>query len=62
MRLEEAVRTGRALFGEFKFTEEEQRLFTEGVESLTAGQAHALAASYGFSGHHSVLDQLSGES
>jgi hypothetical protein len=32
MRLEEAVRTGRALFGEFKFTEEEQRLFTEGVE------------------------------
>ena len=56
MRLEEAVRTGRALFGEFKFTEEEQRLFTEGVESLTAGQARALAASYDFSRHRSVLD------
>ncbi|HEU4342298.1 MAG TPA: methyltransferase [Candidatus Binatia bacterium] len=56
MRLEEAVRTGRALFGEFRFTEEEQRLFTEGVESLTAGQARALAANYDFTRHRSVLD------
>ena len=55
-RLEEAVRTGRAIFGEFKFTDEEQQLFTEGVEALTAGQARALAESYDFSRHRSVLD------
>ena len=56
IRLEEAVRTGQAIFGEFKFTDEEQQLFTEGVESLTAGQARALAESYDFSRHRSVLD------
>ena len=55
-RLEEAVRTGRAIFGEFNFTDEEQQLFSEGVESLTAGQARALAESYDFSRHRSVLD------
>src|SRR4026208_1336903 len=56
IRLEEAVRTGQAIFGEFKFTDEEQQLFTEGVESLTAGQARALAESYDFGRHRSVLD------
>jgi SAM-dependent methyltransferase len=56
MKLEEAVRTGRPLFGEFSFTEEEQQIFSEGVEALTAGQADALAASYDFSRHRRVLD------
>jgi O-methyltransferase domain/Dimerisation domain len=56
MRLEDVVRTGKAFFGDFDFTEEEQRIFSEGVESLTAGQAHALAVSYDFSRHRSVLD------
>jgi SAM-dependent methyltransferase len=56
MKLEEAVRTGRPLFGEFNFTEEEQQIFSEGVEALTAGQADALAASYDFSRHRRVLD------
>jgi cyclopropane fatty-acyl-phospholipid synthase-like methyltransferase len=56
MKLEEVVRTGQALFGEFQFTEEEQQIFSEGVEALTAGQAHALAVSYDFSRHRRVLD------
>ncbi len=56
MRLEDAVRTGKPLFGEFDFTPEDQRIFSEGVESLTAGQARALAVSYDFSRHRSVLD------
>ena len=56
MRLEDAVRTGKPLFGEFDFTAEDQRIFSEGVESLTAGQARALAISYDFSRHRSVLD------
>ena len=56
MKLEQAVRTGQALFGEFEFTEDDQRIFSEGVEALTVGQAHALATSYDFSQHRRVLD------
>ncbi len=56
MKLEEAVRTGQALFGQFKLTAEEQQIFSEGVEALTAGPAHALATSYDFSQHRRVLD------
>jgi SAM-dependent methyltransferase len=56
MKLEEVVRTGQALFGEFKFSEEDQQIFSEGVEALTAGQAHALAVNYDFSQHRRVLD------
>jgi SAM-dependent methyltransferase len=56
MKLEDAVRTSRAFFGEFNFTEEERQIYSEGVEALTAGQAHALAASYDFSRHRCVLD------
>lgn len=56
MRLEEAVRTGRALFGEFQLTKEEQQIYSEGIEALTAGQANALAANYDFSQHRRVLD------
>jgi phospholipid N-methyltransferase len=54
--LEEAVRTGTAVFGEFAFTAEEQQIYSEGVEAITAGTAQALAAQYDFSPHHRVLD------
>lgn len=56
MKLEEAVRTGQTPSQQFKFTEEDQRLFSEGVEALTAGQAQTLATNYDFSRHRSVLD------
>jgi O-methyltransferase domain/Dimerisation domain len=54
--LEEAVRTGTAVFGEFAFTTEEQQIYSEGVEAITAGTAQALATQYDFSRHRQVLD------
>ena len=39
-----------------RFTEEDQRVFSEGVESATAGAAQALATSYDFTRHHKVID------
>lgn len=48
MRLEEAVRTDKMIFGESSFTDQEQELYSEGVEAVTAGTAHALAESYDF--------------
>jgi Dimerisation domain len=55
-RLEEAVRTEQAGFGEFAFTAEEQQLYTEGVEAITAGTARALAATDDFARHRRVED------
>jgi phospholipid N-methyltransferase len=55
-RLEEAVRTGRGPFGMLKFTAEEQKIFSQGVEAFSNGQAEALATTYDFSGHRRVLD------
>lgn len=55
-RLEEAVRTDRIVFGETGFTEEEQRLYSAGVEAVTAGTAHALALTYDFAPHRRLLD------
>lgn len=54
--LEEVVRTEQAVFGEFAFTAEEQQLYTEGVEAITAGTARALATTYEFARHRKVLD------
>jgi SAM-dependent methyltransferase len=54
--LEESVRADRAVFGEFAFTAEEQRLYTEGVDAITAGTARALAMTYDCNGHHRILD------
>ena len=54
--LEEAVRTGKAVFGEFAFSAEEQQIYSEGVEAITAGTAQALAMHYDFSRHRRVLD------
>jgi hypothetical protein len=36
VRLEEAVRTAQTVFGAFDFTEEEQRIYSQGVEALRA--------------------------
>ena len=55
-KLEEAVRTDQAVLGEFAFTAEEQPLYTEGVEAITAGMARALARTYDCSRHRRILD------
>lgn len=55
-KLEEAVRTDQAVLGEFAFTAEEQPLYTEGVEAITAGTARALAMTYDCSRHRRILD------
>jgi ubiquinone/menaquinone biosynthesis C-methylase UbiE len=55
-RLEEAVRTGRTVFGDFAFTAEEQQLYSAGVEAITAGTANALAVTYDFARHTRLLD------
>jgi hypothetical protein len=54
--LEEAVRTGQAVFGEFAFTADEQQIYSEGVEAITAGTAQALATRYDFRPYRQVLD------
>lgn len=54
--LEEAVRTGRAPAHLGSFTPEEQRIFSEGVEAITAAPAAALPAKYDFSRHRRLLD------
>ncbi len=56
LTLEDSVRLGRGASGEFNFTVEEQKIFSEGVEGFSAGQAAALAERYDFSAHRRVLD------
>ena len=53
---EEAVRTDRIIFGESGFTEEQQRLYSAGVEAVTASTAQALAVTYDFAPHRRILD------
>jgi len=52
---EEAVRTGRGQ-SSMKLSEEQERIFLEGVEAIQAAPASALPAVYDFSGHERVLD------
>ncbi|HKZ77890.1 MAG TPA: methyltransferase [Pyrinomonadaceae bacterium] len=54
MRLEEAIRTDQTTFE--GFTEEQQQLYSDGVEAITSGTAQALATAYDFSQHRRVLD------
>ena len=54
--LEDSVRLGRGASGEFKFTPDEQKIFSEGVAAITAGQAAALPQVYDFSPHRRLLD------
>lgn len=56
LTLEDSVRLGRGVSGEFNFTPDEQRIFSEGVEAFSAGQAAALADGYDFSRHRRILD------
>jgi SAM-dependent methyltransferase len=53
-RLEDAVRTGeRQMHG---IAPELERVFSEGVNAITAGPAHALAEGYDFGRHRAVAD------
>lgn len=54
--LEAAVRSGEAQTKHGHFSEEEQRIFSAGVEAFTAGTAQALATLYDFGRHRRVLD------
>lgn len=56
LMLEDSVRLGRGVAGEFNFTTDEQQIFSEGVEAFSASQAAALSKGYDFSGHRRVLD------
>jgi SAM-dependent methyltransferase len=56
--LERAVRTDAPARGEL--TEEQQEIFSEGVEALTAGPARALANTYDFNRHRRLLDVAGG--
>ena len=59
-RLENTVRSdeGQARFD--RFSEEEQRIFSSGVEAFTAGAASALANTYDFGTHRRLLDVAGG--
>jgi SAM-dependent methyltransferase len=54
--LEAAVRSGQAQTKFGHFSEEEQRIFSAGIEAGTAGTAQALATTYDFGRHRRVLD------
>src|SRR5205807_10502410 len=54
MHLEESIRTGQATYGHL--SEELVKIFSEGVEAITAGTAMALATTYDFSLLHGVRD------
>lgn len=54
-KLEAAVRTGQGQ-SSLHLPEDEQRIFSEGVEAIQAAPAQALPAAYDFSRHRRVLD------
>jgi hypothetical protein len=56
LKLEEAVRSGTAQAQIASLSEEEQKVFSEGVAAFTTPAAAALAAAYEFGGHRHVLD------
>jgi SAM-dependent methyltransferase len=56
LTLEDSIRQGQGVAGEFNFTEEEQKIFSEGVESFSAGHAQALASAYDFNRQRRILD------
>lgn len=60
LNLEVAVSNGQGQGDFFRFSEEEQQIFSTGVEAFSAGAASALAASYDFSPHRRVLDVAGG--
>ena len=54
--LETAMRTGEGHRQFSRFSNEEQQIFSAGVEAFSGGAAAALAAKYDFSPHRRVLD------
>jgi SAM-dependent methyltransferase len=58
--LADAVRAGEGQRQFSRFNEEEQQIFSVGVEAFSAGAAMALAASYDFSPHRRLLDVAGG--
>jgi hypothetical protein len=60
LNFETAVRAGEGQRQFERFTEEEQQIFSAGVEASTAGAAAALAANYDFDRHRRVLDVAGG--
>ena len=60
LNLESAVRCGAGQVGFFRFSEEEQQIFSTGVEAFSAPAAAALAAGYDFARHRRVLDVAGG--
>ena len=50
---ETSIRTGEGSFGHR--SEELDKIFSEGVEAITAGTAEALATTYNFGQHHRIL-------
>src|SRR5690242_16650655 len=55
LNFETAVRAGEGERRFERFTDEQQQIFSAGVEAVTAGAAAALAASYDFTRHRRVL-------
>src|SRR2546426_456896 len=56
LTLEDSIRLGRGVAGEFAFTPDEQRIFSEGVEGFSSSQAVALANVYDFDHHRRLMD------
>jgi len=60
LNLESAVRNGQGQAGFFRFNEEEQQIFSTGVEAFSAPAAAALATAYDFGRHRQILDVAGG--
>src|SRR5205085_1513526 len=58
--LEGAVRAGEGQRQFGRFTDEQQQIFSAGVEAFSAGAAAALAVTYDFGRHRRVLDVAGG--
>ena len=56
MKLEDAVRRGEGERHFDRFSDEEQQIFSAGVEAFSAGMAATLATGYDFGRHRRVLD------
>lgn len=51
-----SVRTGEAASSEAEPTDDERRIFSEGIEAVTSGSARAVAEAYDFRMHTDLLD------
>jgi hypothetical protein len=56
MKLDEAVRQGQPVFKDLILTDEEQQIYSEGVEAFTTEAANRLATTYEFGRHRRILD------